>query len=178
VGAEERGYLLGLRDYLQLAEADRLRVLQSPHGAERVASADQRAIIALNEKLLPYAVLWGIEKRWAQQWEVDYVTAAASPSWVSSDSARVDRGRMLASFSVDSTSSVRPIVSSSSSSGGGRSSWSSGGSASFSSGSSGGGFSGGGGGGGGGGGRYGLALFFAILQSSTRVSCLNFLEPA
>ena len=152
-GADARDHLIGLRDYLQLAEEDRLRVLQSPQGAERVVTTDKRAVVKLNEKLLPYAVLWGVEREWSRQLEVEYTALAENPTWISSDLSSLNLGRMLSDFSTNSTSAVRPIVTSSSSSGGGGSSWSSGGSSSFSSGSSGGGFSGGGGGGGGGGGR-------------------------
>ncbi len=142
-GAEAKEYLLGLREYLTIAEEDRLRVLQSPEGALRVSVTDHEQIVKLNERLLPYAVLWGVEEQWAQKLRAEY--AGQSPTWFSGDFD----SSVLRSFSVASTSSVRPIVTSSS----GGSSWSSSGSSSFSSGSSGGGFSGGGGGGGGGGGR-------------------------
>jgi uncharacterized membrane protein len=118
-------------------------------------TGDKRSIVKLHEKLLPYAVLWGVEREWARQLEVEYQAAAVSPEWLGNDLSSMDLGRLVSNFSADSTSSVRPIVvaPSSSGGGGGGSSWSSGGSSSFSSGSSGGGFSGGGGGGGGGGGR-------------------------
>ena len=149
-GADARDYLLGIRDYLQLAEEDRLRVLQSPQGAERVMTTDRRAIVKLHEKLLPYAVLWGVEKEWSRELEVEYQAVSGSPSWLNSDLPSANLGSVVSSFSMRSGSSIRPIVSTSSSSG---SSWSSGGSSSSSSGSSGGGSSGGGGGGGGGGGR-------------------------
>jgi uncharacterized membrane protein YgcG len=149
-GAESRDYLLGMRDYLHLAEEDRLRVLQSPQGAERVVTTDKRAIVKLHEKLLPYAVLWGVEKQWSRQLEVDYAGIGENPAWLNTDLSQVNLGNLVSDFSANSVSSVRPIVSTSSGSGG---SWSSGGSSSFSSGSSGGGSSGGGGGGGGGGGR-------------------------
>ncbi len=153
-GAEAWEYLLGMRDYLRLAEEDRLRVLQSPQGAERVVTTDKRSVVKLHEKLLPYAVLWGVEKEWARQLEVEYRAVAENPDWLGSDLSRIDLGQLMSNFSSTSTSAVRPIVvTPSSSGGGGGSSWSSGGSSSFSSGSSGGGFSGGGGGGGGGGGR-------------------------
>lgn len=150
-GADDRDYLLGLRDYLHLAEEDRLRVLQSPRGADRGFTNDKRTIVKLHEKLLPYAVLWGVEKEWSRELAVEYAALADSPSWLDNDLSSVDFGNLISSFSQSSTSAIRPIVTSSSGSGG--SSWSSGGSSSFSSGSSGGGFSGGGGGGGGGGGR-------------------------
>ena len=153
-GAESWEYLVGLRDYLRLAEEDRLRVLQSPQGADRVVATDRRAIVKLHEKLLPYAVLWGVEKEWSRQLEVEYQAVAETPSWIGNDLTTVNFSRMLSDFSLNSTTAVRPLAPPpSSSGGGGGSSWSSGGGSSFSSGSSGGGFSGGGGGGGGGGGR-------------------------
>jgi len=152
-GAESREYLLGMRDYLRLAEEDRLRVLQSPEGAERVVTSDQRAIVKLHEKLLPYAVLWGIEREWSRQLEVEYQAIAESPSWIGGNLSTINLGSMVSDFSMSSTTAVRPLPPPPSSGGGGGSSWSSGGGSSFSSGSGGGGFSGGGGGGGGGGGR-------------------------
>lgn len=146
-GAELRDYLVGMRVYLQLAEEERMRVLQSPEGAERVDTADRGRIVKLHEKLLPYAVLWDIEREWAKELEVEYAGTATQPGWISSNPSTADLGGALSSFTRSSISSVRPIVPVRTHSGGG-SSWS-GGSSSFSSGSSGGGFSGGGGGGGG-----------------------------
>ena len=143
-GAEAKEYLLGLREYLTIAEEARLRVLQSPEGAERVDVTDHDAVVKLNERLLPYAVLWGVEDRWAEELRAQY--GGQTPSWLDADSFSPT---LLSSFASASRSSVAPIASSSS----GSSSWSSSGGSSFSSGSSGGGFSGGGGGGGGGGGR-------------------------
>jgi uncharacterized membrane protein YgcG len=148
-GALAKEYLLGIREYLTIAEADRIRVLQSPHGAERIDVTDRDALVKLNERLLGYAVLWGVEDQWARQLRTQ--RPDADPAWL--EGAHVD-ATFLRGFATASTSSVRPIVTASSSSG---SSWSSSGGSSFSSGfsggSSGGGFSGGGGGGGGGGGR-------------------------
>lgn len=144
-GAEAKEYLLGLKQYLTIAEEDRMRVLQSPEGALRVDVTDRDAVVKLNERLLPYAVLWGVEDRWVDELRSQY--AGQSPAWLEGDGLS---GSMLRTFSSVTNASVRPIVTSSSSGG---SSWSSSGGSSFSSGSSGGGFSGGGGGGGGGGGR-------------------------
>lgn len=149
-GADRRDYLLGIREYLQLAEADRIRMLQSPEGAERlrVAGLDPASpvtVVKLYERLLPFAVLWGIEQRWAAELAVHYGTD--TPDWFVGSS-----GFSAPSFTSSIAGlglSVRATTSPPSSSSG--SSSSSGGS--FSSGSSGGGFSGGGGGGGGGGGR-------------------------
>ena len=144
-GAEAREYLLGLKEYLTIAEEDRMRVLQSPQGALRVDVTDHDAIVKLNERLLPYAVLWGVEDEWVEKLRAEYPDS--TPAWLESDGFN---SSLFRNFTLGSVSSVRPIVTSSSSGG---SSWSSSGGSSFSSGSSGGGFSGGGGGGGGGGGR-------------------------
>jgi uncharacterized membrane protein YgcG len=144
-GALAKEYLLGMREYLTIAEEDRMRVLQSPQGADRIDVTDTDAVVKLNERLLGYAVLWGVEDQWVEQLRAAY--PSGTPSWLEGNSLN---SSMFHSFTSTSVSSVRPIVTASSSSG---SSWSSSGSSSFSSGSSGGGFSGGGGGGGGGGGR-------------------------
>ncbi|NYF10426.1 putative membrane protein YgcG [Leifsonia sp. AK011] len=143
-GAEARDYLEGLRLYLTVAEEERMRMLQSPEGALRVDVADHDAIVKLNERLLPYAVLWGVEDRWVEELRAEW--SSGGPSWLDGTSLTP---QLMSNFSSASVSTIRPIVTSSSSG----SSWSSSGGSSFSSGSSGGGFSGGGGGGGGGGGR-------------------------
>lgn len=150
-GAEQRDYLLGMRDYLQLAEADRFRMLQSPEGAERVAAEgldvkDEAQVVKLYEKLLPFAVLWGIEREWAKELTVLYETTATPDWFVTSgtfDAVLFSRALGGLAASVTTSSTPTPTTSSWSGSGGG----------SFSGGSFGGGFSGGGGGGGGGGGR-------------------------
>ncbi len=150
-GAEWRDYLLGMRDYLQLAEADRFRMLQSPEGAERVRAegidvtkpADK---VKLYEKLLPFAVLWGIEREWAKELTIAYGDAA--PGWFVSQNGFDAVVFSTALSTISSTSIARSTPSTSSGS-----SWSGSGGGSFSGGSGGGGFSGGGGGGGGGGGR-------------------------
>jgi hypothetical protein len=67
-----REHLDGLRQYLELGEADRLRELQSPRGAEPRTTAAAGALGAstavtrfhLHERLLPYAVLFGLEREW------------------------------------------------------------------------------------------------------------------
>lgn len=134
-GAELRDHLEGLRLYIRLAEADRLRVLQSPQGAERtpVAVDDPREVLKLNEKLLPYAVLFGLEKEWAAELSRYYVDE--SPDWYTGSSA-FNAAMFASSISSISSTAASSMSGSSSSSGG----------------SSGGGSSGGGGGGGGGGG--------------------------
>ncbi|SFN75804.1 DUF2207 domain-containing protein [Mycetocola miduiensis] len=145
-GAEVRDYLLGLREYLALAEADRIAMLQSPAGAERVSVEDSVhpgnmvEMVAFYEKLLPFAVLWGIDKQWAEELGRYYEQAGTGPDWYSSRS-----GFSPYAFSAG----VGTFATSSGSS----TPWSASATASSSGGSGGGGFSGGGGGGGGGGGR-------------------------
>ena len=134
-GAELRDHLEGLKEYIELAEADRLRVLQSPQGAEStpVATGDPREVLKLNEKLLPYAVLFGLEKEWAEELSKYYMEQP--PDWYAGSTA------FNAAVFSSSISSISSSASSSMS-----------GSSSSSGGSGGGGSSGGGGGGGGGGG--------------------------
>lgn len=134
-GAEIHDHLMGLNEYIQLAEADRMRVLQSPEGALRdpIDPTDQSQRLRLTERLLPWAVLFGHEKEWAKELGTFY-PEGQSPSWYRGTRA-FNAGAFAAGIgSVSSTMSSS--YSGSSSSGG----------------SSGGGSSGGGGGGGGGGG--------------------------
>ena len=147
-GAEQRDYLLGMRDYLKLAEADRFRMLQSPEGADRVDVGDNAELVKLYEKLLPFAVLWGVEDEWSKELAVRYDAASQSPNWYVSNN-NVFNSLLFAqafsdfSSSVGTTSTPTPTWTSGGGSSGG----------SFGGGSFGAGFSGGGGGGGGGGGR-------------------------
>ncbi|MFF2496220.1 DUF2207 family protein [Agromyces sp. NPDC058064] len=136
-GRELRDHLEGLRTYIRLAEADRIRVLQSPEGALRIDTSDLGQVLKLNERLLPYAVLFGFERDWSRELAVLYEQLGRQPDWYSGSS-----GFNAAYFSAG-------VASFSSSS---NSSWSGSSSSSSSSGSGGGGSSGGGGGGGGGGG--------------------------
>ena len=143
-GALRRDYIRGLEVYLKLAEADRFRILQSPEGAVRVGQedavdpADRTQVVKLYEKLLPYAVLWGVEREWAQELAIVYRDEA--PDWYLGN---LGFNAALFASSVSSFTSRASSAASVQSAGGG----------SFSGGSMGGGFSGGGGGGGGGGGR-------------------------
>ena len=134
LGAETRDHLRGLEVFIAWAEADRIRMLQSPSGAERarVDVNDPRQKLVLYEKLLPYAVVFGQEKEWSRQLAVLYTSVGASgPYWF------YGTGAFDASSFSAGVGSLSSAASSSSSSSGG---------------SSGGGSAGGGGGGGGGGG--------------------------
>jgi uncharacterized membrane protein YgcG len=140
-GAELRDHLRGLRLYIQLAEADRIRVLQAPATAERIDVNDRSAVIALYEKLLPYAMIWRVEKQWIAELEQNYEVTQA-PDWYDG-TGNLAGVAFLTSVVGTGHFATTPSPSSSSGSYSGSSS---------SGGSSGGGFSGGGGGGGGGGG--------------------------
>ncbi|SFS14747.1 Predicted membrane protein [Microbacterium sp. cf046] len=131
-GAEVRDHLKGLQEFIEWAEADRIRMLQSPSGAERVRinPNDPAQMLKLYEYLLPYAVVFGQEKQWAEQLAVLY-GPENSPGWYAGS-----HGFSAGSFSSGISTLSASSASSSSSSGG----------------SGGGGSSGGGGGGGGGGG--------------------------
>lgn len=138
-GLELRRYLAGLKQYIELAEKDRLKALQSPEGAAKtgvtVKGNNDKKLIKLYEKTLPYAVLFGQEKEWNKQLAIQYENAGSSPDWYVGHSAF--NAAVFTSAMNDFSSSMNSYGASSSSSSGG---------------SSGGGSSGGGGGGGGGGG--------------------------
>lgn len=138
-GVTLRDYLYGVKDYIKMAEADRLRFLQSPEGAEKIKVTgidpkQPKMRVKLFEELLPYAILFGLEKQWAKQFEDIYKEA---PDWyrgnVGTFSAVYFASSMGSLSSVSANAFTAPSSSSSSGMGGG-------------------GFSGGGGGGGGGGG--------------------------
>ena len=139
-GADQRDYLLGMKLYLTVAEEDRMRILQSPTGAERVNYDDKREVVKLYEKLLPFAVLFGVEDEWSKVLAIHYTDSSVTPNWY------VGNGGFSSALFIGSLSGLSNAVTTSTipvSSGGG----------SGFGGSFGGGFSGGGGGGGGGGGR-------------------------
>lgn len=136
-GAETRDHLKGLQVFIEWAEADRIRMLQSPQGAERIAlddsgarvdPANPRQMLRIYETLLPYAVVFGQEEEWAEHLAVLYDQTGV-PGWYVGTA-----GFNAAAFS--SGISTLSTTTTSSTSGG----------------SSGGGSAGGGGGGGGGGG--------------------------
>lgn len=130
-GAKVYHYLQGLKQYIKLAEVDRLAFLQGAGTAQIVPNAKSEAErrVVLYERVLPYAVLFGLEKSWSKVLEATYQEAGVTPAWF------VGTHAFSASNFVSSVSNFSSYSSSSSSSG-----------------SSGGGSSGGGGGGGGGGG--------------------------
>lgn len=133
-GVELRDYLLGLKDYIGLAEQERIRFHQSPEGIKQYGDpAKPEAKIKIFETLLPFAMLFGMEKDWAKQFEHLY---KQPPEWYSG--SRTFSALHLANSVGGIQAQATRAFTAPSSSG--------------SSGFSGGGGSGGGGGGGGGGG--------------------------
>lgn len=65
-GEKVRRELLGLREFVTMAEADRIAWLQSAASAPRVQAMDAATIVSLYEPLLPYALIFGVEKTWSQ----------------------------------------------------------------------------------------------------------------
>jgi hypothetical protein len=137
-GVEVRDHMLGLRDYIKLAEADRLKFLQSPEGAEKIEEAgldpaDPKFRVKLFESLLPYAMVFNLEENWSKQFRDIYTSP---PDWYTGNWNTFNTVYLASSinnFSNFNTVNFNPPHSSGSSGFGG-------------------GFSGGGGGGGGGGG--------------------------
>ncbi|MGB3540962.1 MAG: DUF2207 domain-containing protein [Mesorhizobium sp.] len=135
IGQKRSAEIAGLKQYLTLAEIDRMNMQGAPEMSPRHF-----------ETLLPYAVALGVEKPWSRAFDAWLATALAAgaaayagPAWYhggdfSPDKIGSDLGNLAGSLSNSFTASL-PTPSHSSSG--------------F---SSGGGFSGGGGGGGGGGG--------------------------
>ncbi len=131
--------IAGLRQYLTLAERDRMNMQGAPQMSPQHF-----------EKLLPYAVALGVEKPWSSAFEAWLATAAGAaaaayaPIWYSGNFNPGNIGGTIGDFSSSMASTIAstipaPVSSSSSAFG-------------DSGGGGGGGFSGGGGGGGGGGG--------------------------
>lgn len=72
-GRERQRHLDGLRQYMRLAEADRLRFLQSPDGAlSRRGEGHEIESFVLDERLLPYAVVFGLEREWVAHLKIAY----------------------------------------------------------------------------------------------------------
>ena len=142
-GLEVSRYMDGLKLYIKMAEAERMKMLQSVEGAD----TSPEGVVHLYEKLLPYAAVFGLEKSWLKEMEKYYKVAEVEDSaWGRNDLSMSDVLIMSNLATRYANQSVSFGSSGSGIAGGG----------SFSSGFSGGGgggFSGGGGGGGGGGGR-------------------------
>lgn len=127
--------VLGLKLYLETAEKDRIKMLQSPDATYAPEHEAPKKTVNLFEKLLPYAMVLGVEKKWAEQFRDIYQTP---PNWYSGNWSTFNTALLVSNISGSMATATNVAFSAPRSSGG--------------SGFGGGGFSGGGGGGGGGGG--------------------------
>lgn len=106
-GVLMKEYILGLKDYINVAEKDRIAFHNAPEKNPE-----------LFEKLLPFAMALGVEKKWAEQFEGIYTQ---EPSWYSAGvyGAHFSAANFGSSLSSFSTSSASTLSSSSSGGGGG-----------------------------------------------------------
>lgn len=124
LGKEMLSELNGLKMYINTAEKHRIEFHNDP-----------KKYLGVFEKLLPYAIIFGLEKKWAKEFEDLY---KEPPSWYAGDISTFNTlvlANSISSVSRGIQTSSTPPISHSSSGGSG-----------FSGGSSGGGFGGGGGG--------------------------------
>jgi uncharacterized membrane protein YgcG len=122
--------LEGLKMYIKTAEKDRIEFHNDPEKFRGVF-----------EMLLPYAVIFGLEKKWAREFQDLY---KEPPSWYEGDISAFN-SYVLASSISNISRNVKSKVAAPNSAGGFRSSHGASGGSGFSGGSSGGGFGGGGG---------------------------------
>ncbi len=134
-GVEAREHILGLKMYMNVAEKDRIEKLQGPDAQYAANAHEPVKTVDLFEKLLPYAMVLGVEKQWAGKFETLYTQP---PTWYSGNWTTFNTVYLMNSLNSGFGGAVNTAFTAPSSSG--------------SSGFGGGGFSGGGGGGGGGGG--------------------------
>jgi uncharacterized membrane protein YgcG len=135
LGVEALEKIKGLKMYMDVAEKDRIAKLQAPGAAYATNAGEPVRTVELFEKLLPFAIVLGVEEQWARQFADIYKTAPDwyAGNWTTFNSLYLVNGISSGVGMAVNTSFSAPQSSNSSGFGGG-------------------GFSGGGGGGGGGGG--------------------------
>ncbi|MCK9393514.1 MAG: DUF2207 domain-containing protein [Candidatus Paceibacterota bacterium] len=119
-GVITKEYMLGLKKYISVAEAERIKFHNAPEKNPKHF-----------EELLPYAIMFGLEKEWAKKFEgLNY-----NPSWYAGENYSTFNAAVFASSINNINNSVSSAISTAGSGGSG-----------FSGGGAGGGFGGGGGG--------------------------------
>ena len=118
-GLRTMEYLLGFKEYLSIAEKDRINFHNAPEKKPEIF-----------EKFLPYAMVLGVEKKWAEEFKDVYIE---NPKWYTDNNLSKFNSVLLISSLGDFTSDINHSIGNSGSHGGGSS---------------------GGGGGGGGGGSW------------------------
>jgi uncharacterized membrane protein YgcG len=135
LGVRAKEHILGMKLYLEVAEKERIRKLQSPDAPYMRTASTPKKTVELFEKLLPYAMVLDVEKEWAKQFADIYT---APPEWYSGRFTTFSAVYLVGSINTSLAPAVfRSFAAPTGSAGSGF--------------SSGGGFAGGGGGGGGGG---------------------------
>lgn len=129
-GVAAKEHIEGLKRYLTVAEKDRLTKLQAPDAAYAAPNPEPVRTVELFEKLLPYAIVLGVENGWSKQFAELYTTP---PDWYIGNWTTFNAVYFASSLNSGMASAVNSSFTAPSSSSGGS-------------------FSGGGGGGGGGGG--------------------------
>jgi uncharacterized membrane protein len=124
-GAELKENILGFKDFLSVTETDRLKFHNVPEKNPEMF-----------EKFLPHAMVLGVEKEWAKQFEGIY---NQQPDWYEDPSGRMFNAMILSSMVSDFNGTAMSAMASQPSS-------AAGGGSGFSGGGGGGGFGGGGGG--------------------------------
>lgn len=132
-GVEAKAWAEGMKMYMELAEKDRLKVMQGADSRYIGDTASPAFTVELFEKLLPYAIVMKVEKSWASQFKDIY---EQPPDWYQGNWKTFNTVYLVNSLSNGVNSMSTTLTSKPSSSSGSGSS---------------GGFSGGGFGGGGGG---------------------------
>jgi uncharacterized membrane protein len=134
-GVVTKEHILGLKEYMTVAEKDRIKFHAAPE-AITVLGAEPQKTPAYFEKLLPFAMVLGVEKAWAKQFENIY---SQQPEWYSDPSdgnfTAIALVNGLGGFEAKANSVLASAPSSAAGGGSG-----------FSGGGAGGGFGGGGGG--------------------------------
>ncbi len=135
-GVAAKEHIQGLKLYLGTAQKDRLEMMQGPDARYAANAGEPVRTVELFEKLLPYAMVLGVEKKWSKQFEELYTSP---PDWYSGNWTTFSAYSLTSSLGSGVGSAVNTAFTAPGSSGGSGFSGS-------------GGSSGGGGGGGGGGG--------------------------
>lgn len=115
---ERREHLDGLRQYLELAEGERMRRLQSPRGAESAATDAATPVDSLDaplarfhlhERLLPYAVIFGVEREWLAKLKLEHAALDHTNLDTLSAAAAIDVTAEIA-IALDSAGNVLELT--------------------------------------------------------------------
>jgi len=114
-GVAAKEHALGLKLYLEVAEKQRLEKLQGPNAAYARGAGEPVKTVELFEKLLPYAMVLGVEKQWAEQFKDLYTSP---PDWYSGNWSTFNSIYLVSSLNSGIGSAVNTSFAAPSSSGG------------------------------------------------------------